>query len=87
MERAEPRVIRRFPSVRMTVNSTAVGKTGGLPVCGLRLSDIGSGVELPEGWPARSSGESKGTAAAAERQARFGNEEMEATGSQSERND
>lgn len=40
MERAEPRVIPRFPSVRMTVNSTAAGKTGGLPVCGLRLSDI-----------------------------------------------
>lgn len=49
-----------------------------------------SGVGLPEGQPARSSGESKGTAAAAaatERQARFGNEEMEAMGSQSKRND
>ena len=36
MERAELKVILRFPSVRLTVNSTAGGKTGKLLVCGPR---------------------------------------------------
>jgi len=36
MERAELKVILRFPSVRMTVNSTAGGKTGKPLVYGWR---------------------------------------------------
>lgn len=39
MERAELKVILRFPSMRITVNSTAGGKTGKLLVCGPRRSD------------------------------------------------
>ena len=40
MERAELKVILRFPSVRMTVNSTAGGTTGKLLVYGWRRSDM-----------------------------------------------